>query len=121
MNRSVDGSGTRYRSLKIVRGSKFTNPLVRIWMNTHKYDDSEYMFYQFGNWPTNSIMKVPDVRAQVIKIPVIKVGKRQIPQKNKSEIREIRSKPTSENPWLYKPNRNSLFKSLDRNSLNLYL
>lgn len=90
-------------------------------MNTHKFEDSEYMFYQLGNWPTDSIMRVPDVRVQAIKNPAIKVEKKQKVKKTKSEVRGLRFRPVSENPWLYKPNRNSLFKSEGRNSLNLYL
>lgn len=115
---SRPGSGFSYsRNQK----NQFTNPVLRIWMSTYKYEDSEYMFHQQGNWPNKSILKLPKGKIDLKKLPIKATAKLPGVKNNKTESRTIKTRSVSENPWLYKPNKNSLFKSVGKNSLNLYL
>jgi hypothetical protein len=101
---------------------KFTNPVLRIWMNCQKYEDSEFMFYQMGNWPKQSLLQQRSLDR----------GKeRQNLCSGKIELKAIRrrkkrnvftpNKEIKPSPWLYQPHSKSLFRPVGKNSLNLYL
>ena len=111
-------AGGNYRRNK---KSEFTNPILRIWMNTHKYDDSEYMFYQLGNWPKQYMLDSQKVKTDEIKTPIINLGRASPQLKSKLSRLQIKPGKRISNPWLYKPHSKSLFRSIKKNSINMYL
>lgn len=111
-------AGGNYRRNK---KSEFTNPILRIWMNTHKYDDSEYMFYQLGNWPKQYMLNCQEVKNDESNTRIISLDKTSIKPKSKFSRLQIKTGKRISNPWLYKPHSKSLFRSIKKNSINMYL
>lgn len=101
--------------------NRFTNPVLRVWMSTYKYEDSEYLFHQLGNWPNKCILKVPKAKIELKKLPIKEPAKLVKVHNSQNEFRIAKTRSVSGNPWLYKPNQNSLFKPVGKSSLNLYL